>query len=208
MNTRPLIVSLIVAAIVWAIMFSPLTAPHIYFWATMAPAAVLLCHIAVRNMPGLLRRLHFTPANIALGVLMAAALWLAFYIGDWAAAQLFSFARPEVGAIYGIREGVSPIILSALLIALIGPAEELYWRGYVQETLTRRLGANAGFIIATALYPAVHIPSCNFMLIMASLVAGVFWGLAYRLMPRRLAAIVISHALWDAAIFIWFPINA
>ena len=37
-------------------------------------------------------------------------------------------------------------------------------------------------------------------------VAGAVWGLMYRLFPERFAAIIISHALWDAAVFVWFPI--
>jgi membrane protease YdiL (CAAX protease family) len=44
------------------------------------------------------------------------------------------------------------------------------------------------------------------MLIMAAAVAGFIWGLAYRFFPERLGAIIISHALWDCAVFIWFPI--
>jgi len=44
------------------------------------------------------------------------------------------------------------------------------------------------------------------MLIMAAAVAGFIWGLGYRLFPERLGALIISHALWDCAVFIWFPI--
>ena len=94
-----------------------------------------------------------------------------------------------------------------LLLGLIGPAEEFFWRGCVQEQLARRWGANAAFFAATALYTAVHIPSCNVMLIMASLVAGGAWGLCYRLFSERFTAVVVSHALWDAAVFVWFPIH-
>ena len=207
MNRCLLFIVLLAAFVLWGIMFSPLTAPHVDFWCMMSLAALCLTAFAACGMPGWRRRLSCTPANLALGVLMAAGLWLVFYMGDAVAARLFDFARPEVGAIYGIKDGVSPWLLSALLLCLIGPAEEVFWRGCVQETLARRWGANAGFAAATALYTAVHLASCNFMLVMASLVAGGFWGLAYRLMPRRLAAIVISHALWDAAVFIWFPIS-
>ena len=89
---------------------------------------------------------------------------------------------------------------------LIGPAEEIFWRGYVQRTLSQKLGANKGFIVATAIYTLVHIGSLNFMLIMAAMVCGIAWGLLYRLMPERFTAITLSHALWDAAVFVIFPI--
>ena len=92
------------------------------------------------------------------------------------------------------------------MLLLIGPAEEIFWRGYVQRTLSARWGGNAGFAVATALYALVHAGSCNFMLVMAALVAGMVWGALYRFFPQRFSAIILSHALWDAAVFIWFPI--
>jgi membrane protease YdiL (CAAX protease family) len=62
------------------------------------------------------------------------------------------------------------------------------------------------FFATTAIYAFVHIWSLNFMLIVAAAVAGGVWGLLYRLFPERLWALVISHAVWDAAVFVLFPI--
>ena len=106
-----------------------------------------------------------------------------------------------------MKSGESPWLLSVLLLLLIGPAEEVFWRGYVQHTLSLRWNPNIGFLVSTLLYAVVHAPSCNFMLLMAALVAGVIWGGLYRLFPGRLSMLVISHALWDAAVFVWFPIE-
>ena len=206
-SLKSLSARLLAAFVFWWLMFSPLTAPLLPFWPVMTLAALTLTGFATCCAPPWRRRLCFSPGNVALGVGIAAGLWLAWWVGDAVAARLFHFAPAQVGAIYGIREGVSPWALTLLLVLLIGPAEEIFWRGYVQEQLSRRLGANTGFIAATALYTAVHVPSCNFMLIMASLVAGGTWGLCYRLFPQRFTAILLSHALWDAAIFIWLPIS-
>jgi membrane protease YdiL (CAAX protease family) len=97
-------------------------------------------------------------------------------------------------------------LIAVALLLLIGPAEEIFWRGYVQRTLSQRWGANMGFIVATAIYTLVHIGSMNFMLIMAAMVCGIAWGLLYRLMPGRFTAIMLSHSLWDVAVFVLFPI--
>ena len=78
--------------------------------------------------------------------------------------------------------------------------------GFVQQKFTERWGGNIAFVATTAVYALVHAGSCNFMLTMAALVAGFVWGLLYRLFPQRFLAIIISHALWDVAVFIWFPI--
>jgi hypothetical protein len=60
------------------------------------------------------------------------------------------------------------------------PAEEIFWR--------------------------VHVPSLNPMLILAAMVCGIAWGGLYRLFPKQLPAILVSHALWDAAAFVWWPL--
>ena len=61
-------------------------------------------------------------------------------------------------------------------------------------------------LVGVMIYTLVHFFSFNFMLIMAALVCGAVWGGLYWLFPNRLPAIILSHALWDAAVFIWFPI--
>jgi membrane protease YdiL (CAAX protease family) len=119
---------------------------------------------------------------------------------------MFDFARSQVDTIYLMKEDESPWLLTFLMLFLIGPAEEIYWRGYVQKTLSERWTPNIGFIVTTLIYALVHAGSCNFMLTMAALVAGAGWGLVYRLYPQRFTAIILSHALWDVAVFIWFPI--
>ena len=137
---------------------------------------------------------------------IAVALWLIFWVGDKVSQLLFDFARPQVDVIYGMKDGESPWLLTLLMLFIIGPAEEIYWRGYVQRTLSERINPNMGFLVTTAVYALVHAGSCNFMLTMAALVAGFVWGLLYRLFPQRFGAIILSHALWDVAVFIWFPI--
>lgn len=205
-STARLVFSVLLAFVLWSVMFSPWTAPHVSFWAVMSCSAAILCCLSFLFNPGWLRHLHFSLADIFAGVAIAAVLWCVFWTGDRLSSMLFDFARPQVDAIYGIRSGASPWLLSALMLFLIGPAEEIFWRGYVQQSLSRRLGKNAGFALATVLYAAVHVSSFNFMLVMAALVAGTVWGALYRFFPDRFAAIIVSHAIWDAAVFIWFPI--
>lgn len=198
--------TIVLAAVLWTVMFSPWTAPYINFWWMMTASATVLAVLSTLFNKGWWRQLRWSPSNILLGVVIAAVLWGIFWTGDKVSSWLFDFARPQVNAIYGMKEGESPWLLSVFMLFLIGPAEEIFWRGYVQRTLSGRFSRNAGFVITTLLYAAVHAGSCNFMLVMAALVAGVVWGGLYRLFPERFSAVIISHALWDAAVFVWFPI--
>lgn len=203
---KKVVLPVFAAFLLWFVMFSPLTAPHVGFWPMMTFSAVSLSVFAALFGPEWRGRLRFSVADILLGAALAAALWGVFWLGDKISSAIFPFARPEVDAVYGIKEGISPVLLSLLLLLLIGPAEEIFWRGFVQERISGSLGADRGFLITTALYAAVHIASCNFMLVMAALVAGVVWGLGYRFFPERFTALVVSHALWDAAVFVWMPV--
>lgn len=119
---------------------------------------------------------------------------------------MFSFARPQVDAVYGMKGGIPSWIVALQLLLLTGPAEELFWRGYVQRTLSQRWNADSGFVVTTALYTLIHLWSFNFMLIMSALVCGVVWGGLYRLRPQWFPALVVSHAVWDACVFVVFPI--
>ena len=202
---KKIVLALVLAAVLWGIMFSPLTAPHVPFWGMMAASACVLAVFAFVVSPDL-RRMRWRVGDCFAGIAIAVGVWCVFWVGDQVSSRLFDFARPQVDLIYGMKEGVPAGLLSVLLLFLIGPAEELFWRGYVQGTLSERWGANAAFVVTVLAYALVHVPSCNFMLVMAAGVAGVVWGGLYRLFPRRLAALAVSHALWDAAVFVWFPI--
>lgn len=203
---KNLIFTIILAAVLWSIMFLPVTAPHINFWWAMTASTCTLSILSTIFNPGWWKRVNIDFKNILLGIGIAVALWSIFWIGDKLSQLLFNFARPQVDLIYGMKTGESPLLLTILMLFLIGPAEEIFWRGYVQQKFSERWNQNIGFIVTTAIYALVHVGSCNFMLIMAALVAGLVWGALYRFFPERFGAIIISHALWDAAVFIWFPI--
>lgn len=193
----------ILAAVLWFVMFSPWTAPHVNFWLMMTLSGIGLT--AYAYWQGGRPQLTFTWRQVAIGVALAVVLWGVFWVGDKVSQWLFGFARPQVDAIYAIKEGTSAALIAALLLLIIGPAEELFWRGFVQKKMTARWGANTGFVVATLCYTLIHIWSLNFMLVMAALACGVIWGGLYRLRPDWLPALILSHALWDAAAFVVFP---
>lgn len=203
---KKLIFTLMLAAALWTIMFSPWTAPYVNFWWMMTGSACMLSLLATIFAPGWWRRVDLSLSNIMLGVVIAVLLWSMFWVGDKLSQMMFDFARPQVDLIYSMKDGESMWLLTALMLFVIGPAEEIFWRGYVQEKLSARYNQNIGFIVTTAIYALVHAGSMNFMLTMAALVAGFVWGALYRFFPQKFGAIIVSHALWDVAVFIWFPI--
>jgi membrane protease YdiL (CAAX protease family) len=65
----------------------------------------------------------------------------------------------------------------------------------------------SGFLVGTLIYAGVHVFSFNFMLILAALLAGAFWGFLY-LWKRDLWVQITSHSFWSAVIFAVAPIQA
>lgn len=194
-----------VAAVLWFVMFSPWTAPYVNFWYTMTFSAVVLTTLATLSCREGVTTLRFTLGQIVAGVAIAAVLWAVFWVGDKVSQLMFSFARPEVDMIYGMKTGTDPTVVGLLLLLIIGPAEELFWRGFVQRGLSARWGADAAFAVTLVLYTVIHMWAFNVMLLLAALVVGGCWGFLYRLRPQALPALIVSHAVWDVCAFVLFP---
>lgn len=204
-RTLQVVIGIAVAAILWFVMFSPLTAPKLNFWYAMTFSALTLTAIALFCRRELIKEIPLRRGELAMGLIIAFVLWWVFWIGDKVSGAIFSFERPQVEMIYAMKSGTDPRLIAALLLFIIGPAEEIFWRGFIQRRMMERWGANVGFAVATLCYTAVHLPSLNFMLIMAALVVGFCWGAIYRFFPQHLGAIIVSHAVWDACAFVFFP---
>ncbi|MFN3270639.1 MAG: lysostaphin resistance A-like protein, partial [Candidatus Kapaibacteriota bacterium] len=94
-----------------------------------------------------------------------------------------------------------------LLLFVIGPAEEIFWRGFIFTKLNEiRNKPYVNLFWATLLYTFVHIWALNLMLLIAAFVCGLFWGYLF-LRNKSLVPVIISHSLWDFAVFVLFPLN-
>lgn len=208
----------ILAAMYWSLLIPHGLLGVPFFWMQMVFADLTLVMLALANHTGMrrdavewLRRSTWSACmkQLLLGACIAALLWGVFWIGDRLSSLLFDFARPQVELIYGLKNTgrMGPGAVSLLLLLCIGPAEEWFWRGFVQRSLGEVWGKPfPAFVVTAVLYALIHVCSLNFMLVMAALVAGLVWGFLYWLKPSWLPALVVSHALWDAAVFVWFPI--
>lgn len=209
---RDLAISIIFAA-VSVIMFVPL---FIYrgvgffdFWWWMSSSLIVLITAGmladnaysqsfasdIRDHPGW---------KILAGLGAAGLLYAAFFIGNILSRSLFSFAGSDIHAVYGFKGNAAPARIVLLMALVIGPGEELFWRGFLQRRFSGHSGGLAGYALATALYAGVHIASGNIMLVLAALVCGMFWGFLYY-RYRSMMINIVSHTVWDIAVFVVFP---
>jgi membrane protease YdiL (CAAX protease family) len=143
--------------------------------------------------------------KVGLGIISAVLLYGVFAAGRLAALKIFPFAAAGIEPVYGLKAGTATVRLVLLLGLVIGPGEELVWRGFLQENLGRRLGRGAGFILTALAYTLVHVGSGNAMLVLAAAVCGVFWGLLYRAFCSSLLN-AVSHASWALLVFVVWPL--
>lgn len=202
---KKVIIPVIVAIVFWFVMFSPWTKDYVNFWVTMGFAGATLTLMSAFLGENFKKQFLFSVKDLLIGLGSAVVLYVVFYLGDFFSSLLFDFAKEQVGNIYQLKEGENPLFLSLLLVLLVGPAEEIFWRGYIQRTLGAKYGEWIAFIVTTLVYTLVHIWSFNFMLIMAAMVCGIFWGLLYKY-NKNLVTLIISHAVWDVSVLILFPI--
>lgn len=195
------------ATLFWFVLFSPWTAPRLNFWLVMALATAVLSAAGLWCQREKLREIYaFNPSHILIGLLSALFLYAIFWVGNLVSTQIFQFARPEIAGIYSTRAQASPLTIGLLLLFWVGPAEEIFWRGFVQERLCGRYGRTGGYLAASFVYAAIHVFGFNVMLFMASLLCGLFWGAMY-LKYRSVWPGLISHAVWDVMIFVVIPVQ-
>lgn len=182
-----------------------------WFWPWLAASVTALCAVAFLSEPRVMRaalasggRYSGVAAAVA-GAASALLLYGVFFVGNIAARRLFPFGAAQIEAVYNQGAHTPRWIVALLLLAVVGPGEEIFWRGYVQRRLTAAWG-NTGLVLSFLAYTGVHLATANLTLILAALVCGVFWALLYRLFGS-LRINIVSHALWAAAIFVWWPMR-
>ena len=203
---KRLIFPLLTAALLWFLMFNPWLTLPLDFWTMMTLSGCILLMMALLIDPRWFADIEISWKGFFTGIALALVLWGIFWVGDKVATWMFPFARLQVDTIYSMKESQSEWVIGLLLLFIIGPAEEIFWRGFIQRSLSKRFTANVGFVATLLVYGLVHLWKFNFMLIMAAFVCGLVWGLAYRLWPKQLFALIVSHAIWDALVFVVWPI--
>ena len=152
------------------------------FWTRMTGTGLALGGLALSVEPSL-RRLRPTRHAAAGGAASAAALYGIFRVGDVLARRIMPAGAEEIGDIYLLRTLEPAGRIAVRLALVIGPAEELFWRGLVQARLRRRYGDLAGTALATAAYGGAHLATGNATLVGAASVAGAYWGRCPRPAP-------------------------
>ncbi len=94
-------------------------------------------------------------------------------------------------------------VFTFLLIAI---PEEVFFRGWIQNLLERRIGRGGALVCTAVLFGLAHFNKrsthFNWRYVLLAAIAGLFYGRAWR-KDRRIAASSITHAMIDTIWSIW-----
>lgn len=200
---RPLLGTLVLAGTFWFLTFCVTWGS---FWLKISFFSAVLAGLALSLQPDIRLQLRPDAKAIVIGVVSAVVLYLIFVGAKAVITALIPFAEEQIGQIYTKGQGVPLWAMAVLSLLVTGPAEELFWRGYIQRQLMDHFGQWQGWLMGTVLYAGVHFWSFNLILVGAAIVAGAFWGAVYW-RYRSLAPVIVSHSIWSVAAFALFPLG-
>ncbi|MEW5950702.1 MAG: CPBP family intramembrane metalloprotease [Elusimicrobia bacterium] len=196
------IFSLAAAAALWFLTF---VIKPFNFWAMMSFNAAILIFLTFLSKEKIIFKDDFNLKNAFIGFFSALILYGIFFIGR--KAVLFIPGNENMlSSVYEAGPETPRYAVALLLFFPIGFAEEFFWRGFIQKKLYTAYPKIQAVLIASAFYTAVHIPTANPILIAASAVCGLYWGLLYAF-AGSFFAVSLSHMIWDPIIFVFFQIR-
>ncbi len=198
-------------AILFFLIFSGLFSGPLDFWSQFSVILLLLLTAGAKLEPlfSVTVREDFKTGGlraVLLGLISAAVLYGIFRAGNMFLQAFWPEISGRLDSIYALKSGSSRWRIGLFLALIIGPGEELWWRGFLQRHWMARLGKWPGMLTVSLLYAAIHLGSGNPLLVLAALVGGLWWGYQY-LRFNSLLSNLISHTLWDLLIFIIFPLT-
>jgi membrane protease YdiL (CAAX protease family) len=134
---------------------------------------------------------------LAVGAVSGLVLYLATRVFVAIASRWAPFRR----AIVDIYAEAQPIAIGAaivLSVAVMVPAEELFWRGLVQAGLDDLWGPAAAAVITWLAYIAVNVPSRSLPIMLGAAVGGAVWA-ALAWWSGGMLASLASHILWTGS---------
>ena len=139
----------------------------------------------------------YTPIALALGL----SLGFLHPHSAWPGSPATGLGR------WGGWPGLAPLagawIFTFFFIAI---PEELFFRGWLQNLLERRMGRYPALFLTAALFGLAHFNKrtafFNWRYVLLAAAAGVFYGRAWR-QERRVGASAITHASVDAIWSLW-----
>jgi membrane protease YdiL (CAAX protease family) len=193
--------ALAIATVIWSGVF---LTEILNFWYRLTVATLLFLVLTYLGNKAALR-FDFNLKHIMIGIVSGFLLY-GFFFAGFNIAKGFTVIVQGAENVYAFKTGLPVSVIGLLLLIPISPAEEIFWRGLLQNGFVAKFGRFSGYIVTTLAYSLIHLPTFNYPLMLVALIAGLVWG-ALLLKTKSLVPGVISHIIFNEMIFVILPIN-
>jgi membrane protease YdiL (CAAX protease family) len=149
-----------------------------------------------------LRNLGLKKPSLRIIVIVSfAAVLLLFLAGSIFSVEEFVLGpAPDAEVLEGAlmpKDAVQLVALLSISIALVGPVEELAFRGFVQRGFENSFGKTAGLLIASILFGLLHGLNSLYSILPVTVVS-LFLGYVWQKTDGNTAASAWMHGIYDA----------
>ncbi|MDQ0185027.1 type II CAAX endopeptidase family protein [Cytobacillus sp. FSL W7-1323] len=172
------------------------------FWYIFSATMLFLISFAIISIE-LDHQETFTQ-NLLWGTLSGVFLYGIFWLGYTGLSFIGLSITEPVAKLYSYY-GAKNIWQYLLLIVLFAPGEEIFWRGFVQKRVMNYTNGFLAVGISSILFASVQFYSGSWALVLAALIAGLYWGTIY-LWKRSIVLLITSHIIFSLLLFVFFPL--
>lgn len=140
---------------------------------------------------------------LGVGFVSMILLWLVGSVASFVVGQRLGVER-DSQAIFDVaqQDPLIFLLLGLLSLLIIGPTEELLFRGVIQSRLRESFGVVAGITVATALFAAIHIVGFDSLAggalgVSVLFFVGLVLALSYEY-TGNLVVVAVMHGLFNA----------
>jgi uncharacterized protein len=146
-----------------------------------------------------------TLTYLTLGIASGLGLFGLFWLGSFLIELL---NLPFANQISRLYSRFSPDLFwhYLVLVLILAPGEEIFWRGFIQKRLSKYFRMNMSIGLSVILYASVHFYSGEFILVLAAIIAGLAWSILYA-WKRSLPLVIVSHIVFDLLLFVFIPLS-
>lgn len=199
MADRKLIIGVLIAHL---LMFFTFEDKNVFWYIFTASMLVLISYSIIHEE---IEDNTSTLSYLTLGIASGLGLFGLFWLGSFLIELL---NLPFANQITRLYSRFSPDLIwhYLVLVLILAPGEEIFWRGFIQKRLSKYINVKMSIILSVILYASVHFYSGEFILVLAAIIAGLAWSILYA-WKRSMPLVIVSHIVFDLLLFVFLPLN-
>lgn len=140
-----------------------------------------------------------------LGIIFGTLTYILMLVG-YKLIDIAPFTSTKSVDAFVTKFGPSTIWHYLLLLLIIAPGEELFWRGFIQQQLKKYLSPTYAIIVSAALFGFSLIFSGFWYVMLGAFVAGLVFGLLYE-WKKSMPLIILAHITMLVLLLLVFPLT-